>query len=275
MVNHFKNAMKKWKTQLPSNHTSGTITSRTIDANSEIFQGDSPSGLAFCISLIPLTWLINKTGLGYYIGRGHFLEQLTFHILFMDDLKLYISLLQTVRVFSMNIGIKFGLDKCRKSTILKEKSSKTEGIQLTSRENIKILHNVEFYKYPGIQESNLICHAATKKKQLMEEYFCCLRKVLKSKLNSINLITAINTWAISYGLINWTKTDINAIDTKTQNLRRKFHIVHNKANVERLYLPRNEGGRGLVSLWKRYQKTMLMLFITYIETIIHDSSNYF
>ena len=24
--------------------------------NSGIFQGDSPSGLAFCISLIPLTW---------------------------------------------------------------------------------------------------------------------------------------------------------------------------------------------------------------------------
>ena len=58
-------------------------------------------------------------------------------------------------------------------------------------------------------------------------------------------------------MINWTKTDLNTIDTKTRNLMRKFHIVHNKTNVERLYLPRNEGGRGLISLWKHYQKTIV------------------
>ena len=69
--------------------------------------------------------------------------------------------------------MKFGLDKCRKSTILKGKCSKTESIQLTSKENIKELNNVEFYRYLGIQESNLICHAATKS-QLTEEYFCRL-----------------------------------------------------------------------------------------------------
>ena len=41
------------------------------------------------------------------------------HLLFMDDLKLYgsnknqlDSLIQTVRVFSENICMKFGLDKC-------------------------------------------------------------------------------------------------------------------------------------------------------------------
>ena len=56
----------------------------------------------------------------------------------MDDLKLHASndnelhsLLETVRVFSTDVGMKFGLDKCRKSTILKGKYSKTESIQLT------------------------------------------------------------------------------------------------------------------------------------------------
>ena len=38
---------------------------------------------------------------------------------------------------------------------------------------------------------------------------------------------------------------------------RKFHIVHNKTNVERLYLPRNEGGRGLICRWKHYQQTIV------------------
>ena len=75
--------------------------------------------------------------------------------------------------------------------------------------------------------------------------------------NNNNLITAINTWAIpaiSYGfsVINLTKTDLHTIDTKTRNLMRKFHIVHIKTNVERLYLPRNKVGRGLISLWKHF-----------------------
>ena len=54
-------------------------------------------------------------------------------------------------------------------------------------------------------------------------------------------------------------TDLNAIDTKTQNLMRKFHIVHNKVNVERLYLPRNEGGNGFISLWNHYQKSTIIV----------------
>ena len=50
------------------------------------------------------------------------------------------------------------------------------------------------------------------KKPANGRIFLSPTKVLKSKLNSINLITAINTWAIpaiSYGfsVINWTKTD--------------------------------------------------------------------
>ena len=78
------------------------------------------------------------------------------------------SLLETIRVFSTDIGIKFGLDKCRKSTILKGKCSKTEGIQLIYEENIKELNNVEFCKYLEIQESDLICHATTKSQRTEE-----------------------------------------------------------------------------------------------------------
>ena len=60
-----------------------------------------------------------------------------------------------------------------KSTIIKGKYSKTESTQLTFEENIKELNNVEVYRYLGIKELNLICHAATKS-QLTEEYFCRL-----------------------------------------------------------------------------------------------------
>ena len=52
---------------------------------------------------------------------------------------------------------------------------------------------------------------------------------------------------------------------------RKFHIVHNKTNVERLYLPRNEGGHGLISLWKHYQKTIVN--VDYLQR--NNDSNYF
>ena len=59
--------------------------------------------------------LLNEKDLGYVTSRNHKLN----HLLFMDDLKLYAksereldSIIQAVRIFSDDIGMVFGLDKC-------------------------------------------------------------------------------------------------------------------------------------------------------------------
>ena len=59
------------------------------------------------------------------------------HLLFMDDLKLYSrnekgldSLVQTVLVFSQDIGMKFGIEKCAMLVMEKGKIMKSVGIEL-------------------------------------------------------------------------------------------------------------------------------------------------
>ena len=81
-----------------------------------IFQGDSLSPILFVIALFPLSIVVNKSKEGYLLGaqRGKFN-----HLLFMDDIKLFAkdirqldSLVQTVRIFSNDTGMEFGIQKC-------------------------------------------------------------------------------------------------------------------------------------------------------------------
>ena len=66
--------------------------------------------------MVPLTWLLRRVKAGYEWGNKGF----KFNHLFMDDLKLFAksknqidSLAQTVYIFSEDIGMQFGIKKCR------------------------------------------------------------------------------------------------------------------------------------------------------------------
>ena len=81
-----------------------------------IFQGDSLSPLLFVLCMIPLTLTLRKVAASYERGNKEFRIN---HLLFMDDLKLFgknqdqiDSLVQTVHLFSEDIGMQFGLNKC-------------------------------------------------------------------------------------------------------------------------------------------------------------------
>ena len=65
------------------------------------------------------------------------------------------SLVQTVRVFSEDIGMEFGIEKCAMLVIEKGKIVKSVGIELPDRKVIKSLQEGESYKYLGILEAFL------------------------------------------------------------------------------------------------------------------------
>ena len=93
--------------------------------------------------------------------------------------------------------------------------------------------------------------------------------VLKSELNAINKIEAINTVSTavitySFNVINWTAEDIKILDRKTKKLLTKERMHHPKSDVDRMYLPRSLGSIGFIQIETTYKTTTIGLAI-YLE----------
>ena len=259
------NNMEAWKTTLRLYHKNGMLTSRSIEINSGIFQGDSLSPLLFCIALAPLSTLLNNTSYGYQ-SQGGKLN----HPFYMDDLKTFakdedeqIGLLHTVKQFSDDIGMELSIEKCAKATFKRGKMVNTKNIELDVNTVIKELEQESTYKYLGVNEGDGIQHSMMKEK-IRKEYYHRVRMILKTELNSKNKFEAINTLAIpvvtfSFNIINWTTNDLKRLDTKTRKLFTMNKMHHPKADIDRLYLPRCEGGRGLIQLELSFKTTTIGL----------------
>ena len=50
------------------------------------------------------------------------------------------------------------------------------------------------------------------------------------------------------GMVEWTKEELQIMDSKTRKLMILHHALHLQADIDRLYFKRSEGGRGLMSV---------------------------
>ena len=146
--------------------------------------------------------------------------------------------------------MEFGIEKCAMLVIKKGKIVKSVGIELPDGKVIKLLQEGESYKYLRILEADKFLEEKMKL-NVSKEYIRRLRKVLKSKLNGGNLVRGVNTWAVSLlrysaAFVSWRKSELQAIDRKTRKLFTIYGPLHPKSDVDRLYIPRKEGGRGLI-----------------------------
>ena len=214
--------MKHWKTSL----TAGGMTLGEMNIRRGIFQGDSLSPILFVLALIPLSKVLNDMKDGYQLGKN---RPKVNHLLYMDDLKLYAkdkkeldTLIQTVRVSSKGIGMDFGIEKCEMIQMKRGKFLMSEGIELPNGKKIRSLDDQEGYKYLGILQFDDIKHGQVKEK-LKKEYVRRVRKILKSHLNGVNVIQAINARAVSIirysaGILDWTKLELQELDRQTGKL---------------------------------------------------------
>ena len=118
----------------------------------------------------------------------------------------------------------------------------------------KMMKNIEEdgYKYLGILETDGVKHEEMKD-QIKKEYIRKVRNILKSKLNGGNIVSNINSKAVSIvrygaGVISWTKMELEELDRRTRKLMAMYRAHHPKADVNRLYLQRCKGERGLLGL---------------------------
>ena len=187
-------SMERWKTILTaSNQVLGKVNIKR-----GIFQEDTISPLLFVIVLIPLSMILREIECGYQLEKHSIKIN---HILFMNDLKLYgkneielNSLINTVHIFSQDVGMKFGMGKWKVLTMHQGRIKDSDKLKLLDGDLMKEIDTARC-KYLGRLQHDLIRHRDVKQK-LEEEYARRVRKLVKSKLYSKNMIDKISTWAI-------------------------------------------------------------------------------
>ncbi len=247
-----RGSMGKWRTVLTAN---GEELGE-INLKRGIFQGDSLSPLLFVMIMTPLSILLREEGeRGYALGSD---SKLMNHLLFMDDLKLYAkssddldALVNLVGTYSKDICMEFGMDKCAVVHMKKGKRVRSEGLTLPSGEVMKDVDQ-SGYKYLGVLQADQVKSVEMKEK-IKVEYFRRVKLLGKSKLYAGNLVNGINAWAVgvvrySAGILDWTRKDVRAMDVKTRKILTMCGAYRKQSSVDRLYMKRKDGGRGLISV---------------------------
>jgi len=124
--------------------------------------------------------------------------KLTIWWLYLDDLKLYsnseadmLAFINTVRIFSENIQVNFGFDKCAVLVINRGTDSDTDDIVLPGG-TIEALPLSSSYKYLRVLEAGDFQHKEVKS-TIIANYKQHLRAILQS---SHNQVTSINGFAM-------------------------------------------------------------------------------
>ena len=131
-------------------------------------------------------------------------------------------------------------------------------IQLSSGGVIPELESDKGYKYYGILEANNTIHTEMKDK-IQKEYYRRVRQLTSSKLNGGNTITTINSWVVSLvkysaRILKWTKDELKVMDSKTRKIMTMNRIYNPQSDTGRLYIPRMEEGKRLLSI-SDYEET--------------------
>ena len=87
----------------------------------------------------------------------------------------------------------------------------------------------------------------------------------------MNLVSRVNAWAVSLlrysaAFASWRKSELQVIDRKTRKLFTIYGALQLKSDVDRSYIPRKEGGRGLISI-----EDCVELAVRGLEVYVHGS----
>ena len=91
------------------------------------------------------------------------------------------------------------------------------------------------------------------KEIVRKEYLRRVKLVAGSKLYAGSMVKAVNVWAVSVvrytaGVLNWNDRELKAMDVKTRKILTMNGAFHMQSSVDRLYMKRKVGGRGLISV---------------------------
>lgn len=280
-VRHFLGTcLGQWSTILSLAGERMTAANDRIWIKRGIFQGDCLSPLWFCLSLNPLSHLLEESATGFQFRRGGMRMP---HLLYMDDLKLFSpnaqrlgELLKITEDFSNSIRMELGVDKCAIMHVERGHVVRSEGVNVGSN-RIKSLSETETYRYLGMSQTIGVCEADVKQ-AVCEVFYDRLTKVLDCFLSGGNKVRAYNAWVMpvlmyTFGVLRWSQTELDALDRKVRKTMTLHRMHHPRSSVMRLYLPRKCGGRGLLSAKTMHNREICSLrnyFLAKADGAIHS-----
>ena len=275
-VSFLNRCMELWATQLFFVGSTGRMEVGRISIDCGIFQGDSLSPLLFCIALIPLSNELRVSNTGYHPSCSADNINIT-HSFYMDDLKCYAkgeqelsTQLHIIQQFSADINMRIGISKCAKAAFHAGKLVSSEGFPLTDSDVIADISVEGYYKYLGLDQCECLLHAKMKVK-IEKEYLHRCRLVMSSELSSKNKMKALNMFAVpviryGFGILDWTQTELSKLDVATRKAMRAAGMHHPTADVDRVYVRRADGGRGLLNILNVWKSTIVSL-ATYLTCV--------
>ena len=250
--------MELWATKVNLFAEGTNIETESINYLTGVLQGDCLSLMLFILSVNPLSFMLSLLP-GYNIGKRNSSKVNMTHLFFVDDLKTFAKNkneatlhLDLITRFTNDINMKFGLDKCAYIYIERGKW-KSLGTKLTINNNeITEFESGDTYKYLG-QDKYIGFKGELYKHRVLEEYLKRVKKNWNFELYSRNKVLAHNTFAIpvlppTFGILDWTKQELENLDIKTRKILTASGRFHNNSDVERLYCYRENGRRGLNSI---------------------------
>ena len=168
-----------------------------------------------------------------------------------------VKILETVTMFSQDIGMTFGLSKCAYQSIERGKRKAENKPLVVNNLSIEEIEEGDQYKYLGTDESVGIIGPLNEEK-VIKEYKLRVKKIWNSELNGLNKSIAHNAFAVpvitpTTGILNWTKKEISDLDITTRKILTMAGALHAASDVDRLYVQRSKGGRGLRSFEDLYE----------------------
>ena len=140
-------------------------------------------------------------------------------------------------------------NNCNNNNMKSGKWYLTEIMELSNQDKIRMLAETETCKYLGILEADTIKQVEIKDK-IQNKYLRRTIKLLETNLSGRNFIKEINTWAVplirySGPFLRRTRDELKQMDQRTRKLMTMHMALHPRDNVDRLYVSRKQGGRGL------------------------------
>ena len=206
--------------------------------------------------MIPLNHILKKGTAGYKLSNS--LEKIN-HLLYMADIKLFAKSekeletpIHAVRICSQDIRMEFSIEKYAILVMKNSKRHLTDGLEQPNQDKIRTLGEKETYKFLVILETDTIKRVDMKEK-IQKEYLRRTRKLHEIKICCRNLFKGINTWAVylvkySGPFLRWTKQELKQMYQRIRKLITMHNALHPRDNIDRLYVSRKEGGRGLASI---------------------------